>query len=155
MRTLGANFGNRLAATAVACGILWIAAAPPGSAESPSPAPPLSAESPSPALEATLSADETSAIAAFIQRGIAEAPTDFINVRGKQQVFYSWDATVSFGPAFERCSVHRDTDTRNWGLRCNSTDHAISSKDLSTALERAVNASLPPGFKLARARSNS
>jgi hypothetical protein len=52
MRALGARFGNRLAATAVACGILWIAAALPVSAESPSPAP-----------EATLSADETSTIA--------------------------------------------------------------------------------------------
>jgi hypothetical protein len=144
MRTLGARFGKRLAATAVACGILWIAAALPVGAESPSPAP-----------ETTLSADETSTIAAFIQRGIAEAPTDFINVRGHQNAFYNWDATVSFGPAFDHCSVHHDTDTRNWGLQCQSIDHAISSKVLSAALESAVNASLPSGFRFARARSNS
>jgi hypothetical protein len=144
MRTLAARFGNRLAATAVACGILWIAAEPPGGAASPSPA-----------SDATLSADETSTLAAFIQRGIAEAPTDFINVRGHQNAFWNWDATVSFGPAFHHCSVVHDTDTRNWGLECTSTDRATSSKDLLAALERAVTASVPPGFKFARARSDN
>ena len=153
MRAPGGSLGNRLAAAAVVCGILWIAAAPPISAASPSPAPPVSAASPSPAPDATtLSADETSAIAAYIQRGFAEAPTDFINVRGHERAFYSWDATVSFGPAFESCTVHHDTDTHNWGLQCQSINHAISSQDLSVALERAVNANLPAGFKFARGR---
>jgi hypothetical protein len=144
MRTLSGSFGNRLAATVVAWCILWIA-----------PAPSVSAASPSPASDTALSADETSAIAAFIQRGIAEAPTDFINVRGHQNAFWNWDATVSFGPAFHHCSVVHDTDTRNWGLQCRSTDRASSSKVLSAALERAVTASVPPGFKFARARSDT
>jgi hypothetical protein len=144
MRTVGGRFGNRLAATAVACCILWIA-----------PGPPVNAASPSPASDATLSADETSAIAAFIQRGIAEAPTDFINVRGHQNAFWNWDATVSFGPAFDHCSVVHDTDTRNWGLQCRSTDRATSSKALRAALERAVTANVPPAFKFARARSDT
>ena len=152
MRAFGASFGNRLAASMVACAILWIGVAPPVSAESPSPPPPGSGTSPSPAPEATLSADETSAIAAYIKRGFEEAPTDFINVRGRERAFYSWDATVSFRPAFESCTVHHDTDTRNWGLQCQSINHAISSQDLSVALERAVNANLPPGFKFARGR---
>lgn len=136
-----------VAAAAIACAILSIGE-PRGSVAAPTSAP-------SPASDSTPFAADAAAIAAQIRRGIAEAPTDFINVRGHQNAFWNWDATVSFGPTFDHCSVVHDTDTGNWGLQCTSTDRMTSLTDLRATVERAVAASIPPGFKFARAKSDS
>lgn len=98
---------------------------------------------------------EVATMAAFIKRGLAEAPNDFVALRGHQNASWQYLATVSFGPTFDRCNVDLDDETKRWGLECTSTERTTPENDLRLAVESAVNAALPPGFIFTRGTSDS